>query len=418
MHIGVIADDVTGATDLASVLQKSGYDVVLTLGLPRIAAPDADAIVVATKARMLAADEARAIARSAADFLTKAGAEQLYFKYCSTFDSTQKGNIGPIIQELLAYTGESFTVACPSYPQLARTVYQGHLFVGAQLVSDSPMRHHPLTPMTDPDLVRFLHAQGGLSVGLLPLSDVDAGPASARDELARLKADGQQVAILDAVLDRHVAILGEACANMPLVTGGAAFAGALARARPAAKGGRGVAPHSSSSGPVALLSGSCSAATLEQVKRAAGVFPAYQVDPALLAKDDGELQRILDWSAQQGAKGSFLIYSTADTSAVRKSQSQLGRDKAAELLENAFGDIAAGLATSGVRTFVVAGGETSGAVMRSLDVRMMSIGDEIDPGVPWTYSLDPPGFRLALKSGNFGKPDFFIRAVAEATRCG
>ena len=410
MHFGAIADDVTGATDLASLISRAGRQVVLSFGLPRKPLPQADAVVLATKSRMLPPGQASAIAEQCAGYLSGLGAAQLYFKYCSTFDSTEDGNIGPVIETLLA-PGD-LTIACPSYPAFGRTVYQGHLFVGDRLVSESAMRHHPLTPMTDSDLVRFLGRQCRLPVGLLPLREVDAGPQAAALAMARQGAAGKRVLVADAVLDRHIDILAEACGAMKLVTGGAPLGGALAARQPGRGAGTPVAAPDPD-GPVALLSGSCSAATLAQVDAAKAVMPSRVLDPLrLMEQGADEIAAILDWATGKGRKGGFLVYSTADPAAVGAIQSRLGRDAAGHMLEEAFGALAAGLARAGLRKFVVAGGETSGAVIRALDIHTLTFGEELDPGVPWTYSLDPEGFTFALKSGNFGRPDFFLRAAA------
>jgi uncharacterized protein YgbK (DUF1537 family) len=415
MQLGVIADDVTGGTDLASVLGRDGFSVVQTLGVPQSAAPGVDVVVVSLKTRTAAVDDATAAARAAAAYLSSAGARQIYFKYCSTFDSTDRGNIGPVIASLLAQLHSSFTIACPAYPALGRTVYQGHLFVGTQLLSESSMRDHPLTPMTDANLVRVLARQSPFPVGLVPLNDVEAGSAAMRERFAALERGGHQVAIVDAVLDRHVDAIGCACRDFPLVTGGAALGGALARAAITARTPVDTAAAPVRSGPVAVLSGSGSAATLEQVRRLAANVPHRLIDPLMLARDGAILPALIEWAGQHVGRGPVLLYSTAPPDAVRNAQRELGRNEAAALLEHAFGALAAALAGQGVRRFVVAGGETSGAVLDALGIRMLAFGEEIDPGVPWTRSLDPEGFHLALKSGNFGGPDFFIKALQMRT---
>lgn len=414
MHLGIIADDVTGGTDLASVLRRDGLSVVQALGVPRSAPPEADVVVVSLKTRTAPVDRATAAARAAAAYLTDAGAAQIYFKYCSTFDSTDRGNIGPVIESLLEQLHSGFTVACPAYPMLGRTVYLGHLFVGEQLLCDSPMRHHPLTPMTDANLVRVLARQSPFSVGLVPIGDVDEGVAAIRSRFAELTARGHRVAIVDAVLDRHVDAIGCACRDFSLVTGGAALGGALARAAITARAQVETPAPPVRSGPVAVLSGSGSAATLAQVRRLAPKVPHRAIDPLTLARDAGALAEIADWACRKARLGHVLIYSTTTPEAVEEVQRRLGRSEAAALLERAFGVLAAALAGHGVRAFVVAGGETSGAVLEAIGVKMLGFGEEIEPGVPWTYSLDPEGFHLALKSGNFGGVDFFATALGLA----
>ncbi len=412
---GAIADDLTGATDLASVLRRAGLRVIQTFGVPSGHLPEADAVVVSLKTRNVPPGEATEAACAAAGFLTSAGAKRLYFKYCSTFDSTDRGNIGPVTEALLDHVGGSFTIACPSYPPLGRTVYLGHLFVNGRLLSESPMRLHPLTPMTDSNLVRVLGRQCKGPVGLVDFTAVDAGEAATRAAFEQLAADGHRTAIVDAISDRHVDTIGRAAADLPLVTGGAALGAALVSAdfseqAAAAKPMTALKP----SAPVALLSGSCSAMTQTQVQRAVGSAPSYALDPLRLSADQQELPRLLEWARRQAREGSLLIYSTAAAEDIAKAHEGLGREAAASLIEGAFQQVAVVLAESGVRTFVVAGGETSGAVVQALGIRTLGFADEIEPGVPWTYSLDPEGYWLALKSGNFGSPDFFAKALGRA----
>ena len=411
MQLGVIADDVTGATDLASVLCRDGFTVVQTLGVPQSATPPADVVVVSLKTRTAPVEEATAAARAAATYLKTAGATQIYFKYCSTFDSTDQGNIGPVIAALLEQLHATFTIACPAYPALARTVYQGHLFVGTQLLSESSMRDHPLTPMTDANLVRVLGRQSPFQVGLITVGDVDLGETAMQERFAALERSSHRVAIVDAVFERHVEAIGGACRDFPLATGGAALGGAVARAAITARIPATRHQASAPSGPVAVLSGSGSAATLEQVRRLAAEVPHHSIDPLALARDAAILPTLIDWAGRHIRHGPVLLYSTDSPEAVRNAQRELGRSQAAAMLEHAFGALAAALAGQGVRTFVVAGGETSGAVLDALGIRMLGFGAEIDPGVPWTRSLDPEGFHLALKSGNFGSPEFFIKAL-------
>lgn len=416
MHLGAIADDVTGGTDLASVLRRAGLTVVQSFGLPRSALPSADAVVISLKTRMAEVNTAAGQAAAAADVFSGLGATRLYFKYCSTFDSTDAGNIGPVIEVLLAKAHAPFTIACPAYPALGRTSYLGHLFVGDRLLSESSMRHHPLTPMADADLVRVLGRQTRLPVGLVPLADVERGEAAVRHRMDALASTGCRVALVDAVFDTHVDTIAAACADLPLVTGGAALGGALGKRigmhqRLVQRRGA-VVPIRE---PPVVLSGSCSTATREQVRRLAEHVPSRAVEPLRLAEHPAELTNLIDWAREQSRRGSVLLFSTDRPESVHAVQTQLGREKAAALLDHAFGQIASALAANGARTFVVAGGETAGAVLESLDVAMIEFGDDVAPGVPWTYSIDPEGFTFALKSGNFGGPDFFLKALEEAT---
>jgi uncharacterized protein YgbK (DUF1537 family) len=412
MRFGSIADDITGATDLASVCRRAGLATIQTVGLPDPPLPEADVIVVSLKIRTAPAADAVALALRAADVLRDAGARQQFFKYCSTFDSTPHGNIGPVMHALQARLDAPFTVACPAYPALGRTSYLGHLFVGGVLLSESPMRHHPLTPMTDADLVRVLREQYPRPVGLLPLTTVDGGAAQARDSLTTLAAAGCGAAIVDAVWDRHITAAAEACADLRLATGGAAFGGALAawHGREADAGTAFEAPGPAD-GTVAVLSGSCSAATREQLTRVPAGVPRHRIDPIAIAEDHGALESALAWAREHARSESLVVYSSADPDAVAHAQARLGREGAAAAIERAFAAIARELAAAGVRVFVVAGGETSGAVLQALEIRSLAFGRELAPGVPWARSLQPGGFSLALKSGNFGGADFFAQAM-------
>lgn len=410
MTLGAIADDVTGATDLASLVSRANRAVLLSFGIPRQRLPEADALIIATKSRMAPVEEAKATALEAARYLVAEGAAQIYFKYCSTFDSTERGNIGSVAEALLTELGADVTLACPSYPAYARTVYQGHMFVGPQLLAESPMRNHPLTPMTDSDLVRFLGKQCRWPVGLLPLQTVEAGAQAVQMQVQKRKEQGERILIADAISQSHITTIAAASRDMRLVTGGAALGGALTAQKPSRLSGS-KPPPPPRTGPTALLSGSCSAATLAQVMNALEVVPSRLLDPIrLISNGQAEIHAVQDWATAQ--KGDFLIYSTADSRRIKDVQAELGVEKAGSLVENAFGAIALGLAKSGVRRFVVAGGETSGAVIRALDIRTLSFGEELDPGVPWTYSIDPDGYTFALKSGNFGGLDFFRRSIA------
>lgn len=414
MFLGAIADDVTGGTDLASVLRRSGLTVVQTLDTLTIPA-GTDAVVVSLKTRMSAPDVARLKARQAAEALRSAGAGQIYLKYCSTFDSTDAGNIGPVIDELQTKLDASFSIACPAYPSLARTVYAGHLFVGNQLLSDSSMRHHPLTPMTDANLVRVLGRQSRSRVGLVELATIEAGPPAIADRFAELAGAGYPVAIVDALFDRHLDAIAEASAGLGLVSGGAALGGALARMNFRSREPQEHESRLPVPAPVAMLSGSCSATTLSQVEQAAGSIPTREIDPMAIADNPDELPRLIDWACDKIAEGSVLVYSSGAPGKVQAVQQRLGHAPAAALVEKTFGSLAVALAARGVRTFVVAGGETSGAVLQALRIRMLAFGDELDPGVPWTRSLEPDGFVFALKSGNFGTRNFFTKAL-ERTR--
>jgi uncharacterized protein YgbK (DUF1537 family) len=412
--LGCVADDFTGATDLASTLVKAGMRTVQLLGVPRrgLDVPDCDAIVVALKSRSIAVDEAIMMSLAALDWLRKEGAKQYYFKYCSTFDSTDKGNIGPVADAMLDVLGTDFTVFNPAFPTNKRTVFKGHLFVGDELLSDSGMRNHPLTPMTDSSLVRVLQRQSRHKVGLVEYATIERGVAVVRDAFDRLSKQGIRHIVLDSLSDEHLITLGEACAGLKLVTGGSGMAMGLPAnfVRSGDLNTGGMQPLPTVDGSTAVLSGSCSLATQGQVDHMRQNHDAFQIDPIAIAKGRDVASEALDWARERIGEKPILIFSTADADQVGAAQDQLGREHAGALVEETLGKVAKELVSAGVRRLVVAGGETAGAVVSALGVEGLHIGKEIDPGVPWTYSVGEPILALALKSGNFGTPDFFVKA--------
>jgi uncharacterized protein YgbK (DUF1537 family) len=413
--LGVIADDFTGATDVAGMLVQAGMATLLTIGVPESsAALDADTVVVALKSRTVAAAEAVRDSLAALERLRAAGCRRFYFKVCSTFDSTPRGNIGPVADALMAALGADFAIACPAFPENGRSVYRGHLFVGDQLLSDSGMKNHPLTPMTDANLVRWLQAQTALPVGLLRQDAVAAGTAAVASRIAALRAEGVRIAIADAIDNADLRTLGSACADLPLLIGGSGLAIGL----PAAYAKRGwVRPDAQAAslpsvgGHAAVLSGSCSTATNAQVAhwRQAG-RPALRIDALQLAAGVPLAVQALAWADTELPRAPVLVYATADADTVKAAQQQLGVERAGALVEHCLAEIAAGLLERGVRRLVVAGGETSGAVVQALQVQRLRVGQPIDPGVPWTHAEGRP-LLLALKSGNFGSIDFFAKAL-------
>lgn len=413
--LGAIADDFTGATDLASMLVRHGMPTVQLIGVPKgeVELAGARAVVVALKSRTIPAEDAVRQSLEALAWLRARGAGQILFKYCSTFDSTDRGNIGPVSEALLDALGAGITIACPALPENGRSIYMGHLFVGQKLLSNTHMRHHPLTPMTDSDLVAVLQRQSRAPVGLVPYDAVERGPDAIAERIEQLRGDGVRQAIADATLDRHLVDLGTAAADLALITGGSGIAMGL----PANFRRRDLLPADiradalpAIEGRAAVLAGSCSAATLEQIERFKAAHPALQLDPTALAHGGHEVTRALVFADQELDRGPILISSSAPPDEVEKVQRELGRERAGALIENAMAEIARGLVERGVRRLVVAGGETAGAVVAALEVRALKIGPPIDPGVPWTASLGEPEMLLALKSGNFGAPDFFIKA--------
>jgi len=416
--LGCIADDFTGATDLASMLVRNGMRTVQVIGVPTPGAPvpDADAIIVALKSRTAPPAQAVAESLAALAWLQAAGCTQFFFKYCSTFDSTEAGNIGPVADALVDALGCGFALACPAFPVNGRSVYMGHLFVGQVLLNESGMEKHPLTPMTDANLVRVLGRQTEGTVGLVPYSTVEQGAVAIRRALTALKEQGRRYAIVDAVSDAHLRAIGTAAEGHALITGGSGIAiglpdnfrrtGALAE-----MSDPGALPDIA--GHCAVLAGSCARATLFQIGRARETIPTLQLNP-LATPDAAELARqALDWAADKLGAVPVLIAASAPPEQVAALQAKLGRDAAGALIETAMAAIAEGLVARGVRQLVVAGGETSGAVVTALGVHRLRIGAEIDPGVPWTLAEGTgPALRLALKSGNFGAPDFFLKSFA------
>ncbi|MDB5849141.1 MAG: hypothetical protein JWP29_2893 [Rhodoferax sp.] len=419
LKIGCIADDFTGATDLANNLVRAGMRVVQTIGVP--AAPldtEADAVVVALKSRTLPAAEAIAQSLAALAWLQAQGAQQIYFKYCSTFDSTAAGNIGPVAEALMDALGTDFTIATPAFPDNQRTVFKGYLFVGDVLLSESGMRDHPLTPMRDANLVRVLQAQTRRKVGLIDHAVVAQGAAAITDRIASLRAEGVGLAVVDAVSNADLLRLGPALKAMPLVTAGSGVAiGLPANFGVAASDTASVLP--AAQGLQAVVSGSCSLATNRQVQHfIASGRPARAIDPLQLAAyGDKAVADVLAWARPLLRDGPVLVYSTADAGAIQAVQGRLGAAEAGALVEHHLAAIARGLvAECGVRQLVVAGGETSGACVQALGVAQLKIGAQIDPGVPWCWAQSPAadnaGLHLTLKSGNFGTHDFFTKAFA------
>jgi uncharacterized protein YgbK (DUF1537 family) len=420
MTLGVIADDFTGATDVASMLVRAGMRTVQVIGVPDGPAPDADAIVVALKTRTIPAADAIRESLSALKWLQAGGMRQCYFKYCSTFDSTPAGNIGPVTEALMEALGADFTIACPAFPENGRTIFRGHLFVGDELLSDSGMRHHPLTPMTDANLVRVMQAQCTQRVGLLRYDTFATGADAARARIDALKAEGIAIAIADATTNADLRVLAAACIDLPLLTAGSGLALGLPDLyaergwlRPDAH----AAELDATSGAAAVLAGSCSTATNAQVQRwRDSGKPAFAVDPRALARGEPIATAALDWARDRLAQGPVLVYATASAQDLQSVQAELGAMRAGTLVEECLAEIARGLVQSGVSRLVVAGGETSGAVVQALGVRQLRIGAAICPGVPWTQADQRPNgtpLHLALKSGNFGGPDFFDDALRQ-----
>ena len=416
MLLGCIADDLTGATDLAIMLTRAGMRTLQVMTVPTpgdTGLAGYDAIVVALKTRTCPVAEAIDQSLKSAEALLALGAKQLFFKYCSTFDSTDEGNIGPVAEALMARLGADLALACPAFPTNKRTVYMGNLFVGDVPLAESPMKDHPLTPMRDSNLVRVLQRQSKGKVGLVPYPVVEKGRGAIGEAFAAARQRGKRLVVVDAITDRDLIEMGAAASDMPLITGGSGVALGLP-ANFIAKGFMKAAdaPQSMPAprGCSAVLAGSCSEATRGQISvaKSAGM-PAFEVDPLSLASGALSEQAIVAWAEARAKEKPFLIYSSAEPAVVKAVQDKLGREAAGSLVERTLAGVAKALVAGGVTRLIVAGGETSGAVVNGLGVTALEIGPEIDPGVPWTRAVGHD-LVLALKSGNFGATDFFVKA--------
>ena len=418
--LGCIGDDYTGSSDLANALTRAGLRTIQTIGVPAddLALPEADAVVIALKSRSIDPEAAVAMALPAHAWLKARGARHVMFKVCSTFDSTDRGNIGPVMDALIAAEGDPplVLVNC-AFPENRRTLYLGHLFVGDVPLNESSMKDHPLNPMHDANLVRVLGRQSCARIGLVSLSDVDQGEAAISARMAALKAAGYGAAIIDSVLDRDLAPIGRAALNTPLTVGASGLGIGLARALIEAGAVQPATDQAWDASPVggkaACLSGSCSAATLTQLARAHSWMPVLRLDTAALVSGPEEAERAIAWALPRLDQGPVLIASTAPPDEVQALQARVGRDQAGHAIEQAMATIAEALAGAGVRRLVVAGGETAGAAVDRLGLKAFAIGPEIAPGVPVLRTVGGGlEMMLALKSGNFGGPDFFRDALA------
>jgi len=412
--LGCIADDFTGATDIAGLLARSGVRVSLRIGVPDTPPKTTSAFeVIALKSRTAPVQEAIDETRSALAWLRDAGARRFYWKYCSTFDSTADGNIGPVAEALMGDLGTDQTIYCPAFPENGRSIFMGNLFVGQQPLAESPMRDHPLTPMRDSNLMRLLAPQVRGRVGLIDRLTVAQGAQSLQDALAQHRAEGIAHVVVDAVASSDLVIIATACRDMPLMTGGSAVAmplPALYLANGLLSDDAPKRPHHTLPDATIILSGSCSAMTNAQASAyiATGA-PSYQLDPLTLAERG--TQEVIDWLAAQDLAQAPLVYATADPASVNAAQAKVGAVELGALIENTLAHCATAARDAGARRIIVAGGETSGAVTRALGVAQLDIGTEIAPGVPWTFCIsDGVQIALALKSGNFGGEDFFTDA--------
>jgi 3-dehydrotetronate 4-kinase len=420
LALGCIADDYTGASDLANTLTRCGLRTVQTIGVPAadLELPDVDAVVVSLKSRSIEAGLAVTRSRAAEQWLRDRGAAHVLFKICSTFDSTDAGNIGPVMDALRAGSGDAIVLVTPAFPETGRTVYQGNLFVGSLLLNESPLKDHPLNPMHDSNLVRVLARQSTTMVGLVGLAEVARGPDAVRTRLAGLANSGFGAAIIDAVFERDLETIGAVAIDHRASVGASGLGLGLARALVASGRVRSNIPDAMSElplgGPAACLAGSCSQATLGQIAKAGQVMPVLHLDPDQVVLGKDEARRALAWARERLGKGPILIASSSTPDQVAALQARHGRDADGHAIEQAMADIAEGLVQSGVRRLVVAGGETSGAVVDRLGIPGFLVGAEIAAGVPVLRSIGAKHCEmlLALKSGNFGGPEFFSDALA------
>jgi uncharacterized protein YgbK (DUF1537 family) len=412
MLLGAIADDFTGASDLANTLAKGGMTTVQFVGAGH-AGVDCEAGVVSLKSRTTPVADAVRQSLEAARWLLDQGCEQLIFKYCSTFDSTPEGNIGPVAEALLDLLGAEVAVVCPAFPGAGRRIFMGHLFVGDRLLSESGMQNHPLTPMTDPDIRRWLRLQTKGEVGGVALDTVRAGKDALRAAFAEQAKAGRRLVVTDAVADSDLLTIGQAMADHKLVTGGSGIAQGLPTNFRAAGKLSGTPPHLPAvAGRAIVLCGSCSTASQAQVARYAADHPGLAIDPGELMAGKITLERAAGWIRDQDGQ-TPIVYSTAAPKAVSDAQGRFGREAVAAKVEDFFAGLARHLADTGTRRFVIGGGETSGAVVEALGVSTMRVGPEIDPGVPVLVTDRQGPLGLALKSGNFGAPDFFAKALVQ-----
>jgi uncharacterized protein YgbK (DUF1537 family) len=420
LALGCIADDYTGASDLANTLTRQGLRTVQTIGVPSddLKLPEVDAVVVSLKSRSIEAGEAVARSRDAEKWLRSRGAGHVLFKICSTFDSTDAGNIGPVMDALRADCGEKIVLVTPAFPETGRTVYQGNLFVGLVPLNESPLKDHPLNPMHDSNLVRVLARQSKTKVGLVNLATLTRGADAVRARLAELAGQGIGATVIDAVFDNDLETIGAVVAGHRLSVGASGIGLGLARAL--VKSGKVKAAGSNAitgaavGGPAVCLAGSCSQATLQQIAKAEAVMPVLHLDPDRIVAGKEEARRAVAWAVERISSGPVLIASSAAPEEVAALQSRHGRSTAGHAIEQAMADIAEGLVGAGVRRLVVAGGETSGAAVDRLRIPGFLVGEEIAAGVPVLRAVGAKNgdMLLALKSGNFGGPEFFSDALA------
>lgn len=405
--LGVIADDFTGASDIASFLVENGLSTVQMNGVPKTSLNSSvGAVVISLKSRSNPVNEAIEQSLSALQWLKENGCTKFYFKYCSTFDSTYRGNIGPVTDALLDVLNENFTVVTPALPVNGRTIFNGYLFVGNVLLSESGMRNHPITPMKDSNLVRLMDAQSKGKTGLVPYSEVIQGAERVKARFAELRSQGYRYAVVDAIDNSQLAILAEAIADLKLVTGGSGL-GAYMAAR-LSSNEKGINPFVPQKDKTVVLSGSCSVMTNKQVNAYKAKASHIYLDVEKILSQEDYIDELYNETIKHlNEPLAPIVYATVPPEKLHDIQEKFGGQRTSHAIENAFAKLAIRLKNeAGVVNFITAGGETSSIIVQKLGFTGFHIGKQIAPGVPWLKALDE-NISLALKSGNFGKEDFF-----------
>jgi uncharacterized protein YgbK (DUF1537 family) len=413
MLLGVIADDFTGATDIAGFLVENGMRTIQLNGIPTADIEiQADAVVISLKSRSCPVDEAISSSLAALEWLKQRGCQQYYFKYCSTFDSTAKGNIGPVTDALLDALDEKFTIICPALPVNGRTVFNGHLFVLGELLSDSGMKNHPVTPMSDSSLMRLMDNQSAGKTGLVNYQSIEQGPEKVIESFSALQKSAKRYAVVDAFNASHLDILGKAVSQLNLLTGGSGLAAGIAKNWSAHLSDQSSAKKAGypAAEKTIILSGSCSVMTNQQVANYITQAPYFALDIKACLENNNYLEQVFNWVvAHLDAPLAPIVYATSSTDTLKEIQSLYDAEASSQCVEQFFSQLALQLKEYGIKNFIIAGGETSGVVTQSLAVDAFYIGPQIAPGVPWVKSVTGE-LSLALKSGNFGDQHFFTTA--------
>lgn len=409
IKLGIIADDFTGSTDIGCFISAEGWQTIQFVGTPNhpYTGYHVDALIISLKCRSCPSEQAISKSLEACRWLKKAGCRQIYFKYCSTFDSTTEGNIGPVTDALLEELGSDFTLICPALPVNGRTVIHGHLFVNGVLLNESGMQNHPITPMRDANLMRLMDSQAAGKTGLISLTTLHQGRQAIEQQIATLRQRGFRYAVADALTFSDLRCLKSVLSDFLLLTGGSGLAKIIAEG-PKSKQARPNMPiYPSKDGRTVVLSGSCSVMTNQQVARYQQIAPSYSLDVERCLNDKNYDQLLAEWILQQSSVWAPLVYATQPHEKVKEIQQNYGVQQISHAIEQTFAGLARRLAEKGFSHFIIAGGETSSLIVQELGIHKLEIGGLIVPGVPWVRDGDRPTRWLALKSGNFGHQDFF-----------